>query len=157
MNPSGAPEADDRPDATSATTDAFALYNRQKSNALDRVIGLLEEQGVSTYFSRQRSQIYPSELLDAQRLASTRTVLVFLGSEGWDHNQREVAQSLLDGNKPLIPVLIGDPTPAAMDELRGLFRSSRVRDLRRGNGLAELEPDRLRLAPDGGLPARSWI
>jgi hypothetical protein len=72
----------------------------------------------------------PIEALDQERLATASTVLVFLGTHGWGPNHLRLTQQAQETGKRIVPVLIGDPPPEALDQANGLFREKRYADFR---------------------------
>ena len=116
--------------------DAFILFNERES-AVQEVVDELERRAVSTYFWRQDIEAGQEwQSIEARNLAAARTVLVFLGPEGWGATHLKLAREAQQLAKPLIPVLLGDPPPGDAEKLGGLFTTRRYIELRQRDSAA---------------------
>jgi hypothetical protein len=115
--------------------DAFILFN-EREDAVVGIVDELEKRGVSTYFWRRDVLAGEStSAVENARLEEARTVVVFLGNSGWGPSHKSIAERARP-TKRLIPVLIGNPPDAALNEIGGLFRDPRYVDLREPNEAA---------------------
>jgi hypothetical protein len=123
-------------DANEATSrdlsivDAFLLYNEKEEN-IEPIAAALEERGLSLHFFRRDIDVGDEfGEIEAKRLRSARSVVVLLGDSGWGPTQFRLAREARSLEKPLLPVLIGNPPESDLDELDGLFRKHLYADLR---------------------------
>ncbi len=110
--------------------DAFILFN-EREKAVEPIVHELTARKISTHFWRRDIEPgTPWEQYEQSRLQTAAVILVFLGSHGWGDTHRKLAIQAREIGKRLIPVLIGDPSPQAIDDVEGIFRTLRYVDLR---------------------------
>jgi hypothetical protein len=135
------------------TLDAFLLYNERESS-VEVVANALEKRGLSTHFWKRDVSLgdHINELEQGQ-LAHARVVLVLLGDAGWGKIHRRITEEARAQNKRIIPVLVGTPPDAALDEAGGLFRDYRYADLRK---LDEASFDELAASISVSISVPNW-
>lgn len=139
-------------EATTESVDAFILFNEQE-NQVEKIVEMLSERRVFTYFWRRDIAIGESWAgIETRQLELAKTVVIFLGNAGWGPTQREIGKSAIKLNKPIIPVLIGDPPPESFEDVSGLFNQLRYLDMRvlSGDNVDRLAREIRRRADDGG-------
>jgi hypothetical protein len=115
--------------------DAFILYNETELEVAP-LVDSLEDRGVSTYFWRRdhnAGEDAGEPWIEAEKvhLAAARTVVVFLGEQGWGPNQKQLTEIARQQKERMIPVLIGDAPQDALDAVGHFFREFRYVDLRK--------------------------
>lgn len=113
--------------------DAFILFN-EKEEAVARIVGGLQDLGVSTYSSpRDIPGGEEWNAIEQKRLHEARTVVLFLGDLGWEPNHVVLVGQAQALGKRIIPVRIGEWPENSSDPARRLFRELRYWDLREIN------------------------
>jgi len=110
--------------------DAFILFN-DRETAVVPAVDALERRGVTTHFAPR--DIEPGQNLaeiEERELNEARTVVVFLGTQGWGPSHQLFAQQAHKSGKRTIPVLIGNPPDRDLDAADSLFRRVMYVDLR---------------------------
>ncbi len=114
-----------------AAREIFLLYN-DREPAVDAVADALRDGGIPMYFARRDLLLGKDfAVSEAQRLATAPLIVILLGKAGWGPTQNKLAEQL-GPDERIIPVLIGDADPAALDAVGGLFRRLLYADLRQG-------------------------
>jgi len=110
--------------------DAFIAFNDKECNVA-RIVQDLELHGVETFISQRDMPVGAEwKVFERDKLNATRTVVVFLGDQGWEQNHLAVAENAVKLKKHVIPVLIGNPPGDAFGAADALFRDRRYLDMR---------------------------
>lgn len=103
--------------------DVFLLYNSREGDSGRQIYSELRERGIRVYFDSVHLppgsdwQEYEESILARHPL-----VLLLLGAAGWGPSHRKLAIELTVRKFDILPVLIGDADPAALDDAGGIFR-----------------------------------
>src|SRR4051812_20769837 len=121
------------------SADAFILFNERERDRIAPIVSELTSLRVSTYFWRRDIPVGEAwEQYERHRLRSAHTIVLFLGPSGWGPTHRQLAEEAQALQKPILPVLIGQPPLEALEEVGSLFRNRRYLDLSQGDTVQQL-------------------
>ena len=131
---------------SSVPLDAFLLYNGAEP-LVSIIDARLTKRGISTWFSERSlrgtgagAPTFESESTPREQevLDQARVGVVFLGAAGWGPVHQQNTKYAVTHEKPLIRVLVGEPSAEAREFL-GLFREKPVLEIRSANDEAAVD------------------